>query len=230
MPIGIQPTDPHETWDLCADTLHPTLNRSVSGTTTGYDVEIYSDANLNNLVYQYQAVDTSATSHHADYDAGTCHIGDNGYQNSSTCDLQYSGNYWWRVRVRNTNNVWGQWSSIDQFTVASTHQWPSPSFSTSPSSPQTGSVTHLLDQTTTYGGSTPAAWEWIFSGTEGTDYQYANSTSSSSQNPDIIFLTNTAETVTLQATDSDGYGFCSDSSPVTITSGSIKWKETTPTP
>jgi hypothetical protein len=230
LPLGIQPTDPHDTWNLCADALHPTLNWDVSGTTNGYEVEVYSDADLNNLVYSYQAVDTSSVSHYANSDAGVCHLGANGFQNSPDCNLSYLSQYWWRVRARNTDNVWGQWSTIDAFTVTSSHQWPGPNFTTNPESPQLGSVTHLLDQSTTYGGSTAAVWQWILSGTSDTDYQYANSTNSTDQNPDITFLTNTAETITFEVTDSDGYGPCSCGKEATITSGSIQWKEVTPTP
>jgi len=69
------------------------------------EVEIYSDADFNNLVYRYQS-DVSSTSHHASHGAdnfddslGTC--GENGFQDASNCNLQYGGtDYWWRVRVR----------------------------------------------------------------------------------------------------------------------------------
>ena len=238
LPMGIQPTDPHDTWDLCADSLHPTLNWAVAGDINGYEVEVYSDADLNNLVYLYQA-DMASTSHHASYDAsniddtiGTCHLGGNGFQNEPDCNLHYGGtSYWWRVRVRNTDNVWGEWSTIDDFTVVSNHHWPIPSFSTNPENPQTGSVTHFLDETAVYGGAevTAANWQWLFSGELGTDYEYANETSSVSQNPDVTFLNNNSETVGLGTTDSDGYGPCSCSGLVDITSGSIQWQEVSPT-
>jgi hypothetical protein len=233
LPMGIQPTDPHDTWDLCSDSLHPTLNWSVDGDINGYEVEIYSDADFNNLVYRYQS-DVSSTSHHASHGAdnfddslGTC--GENGFQDASNCNLQYGGtDYWWRVRVRNLDNVWGNWSVTDAFKVVSAHHWPLPSFSTNPTEPQTGSITSLLDESSTYGEATASSWQWLFSGDEDLDYSYANETTSTSQNPEVTFLTNETETVTLQTTDSDGYGPCSCSGQVELTSGSVQWHEVSP--
>jgi hypothetical protein len=235
LPMGIQPTDPHDTWDLCSDSLHPTLNWSVSGDINGYQVEIYDDADLSNLVYSYQA-EVSSTSHHASYDAdnfndslGTCHVGENGFQDTSNCNLQYGGtDYWWRVRVRNLDNVWGNWSETDTFKVISNHHWPVPSFSVNPEEPSTDSTATFFDESSIYGGATAASWQWLFSGTEGIDYTYVNQTDSNSQNPEVSFSSTESETVSLKTTDSDGYGPCSCSGGVDITSGSIQWHEVSP--
>jgi len=131
---------------------------------------------------------------------------------------------------RFTYSVWGNWSEADSFTVVSSHHYPEPSFSTNPESPQTGSVTHLLDETDTYGGSTAGEWKWEISGSEDTDYSYLDPTTYASQNPDIQFNTAESGTISLQVTDSDDYGPCPCSGGVDVASGNqaIQWYETSP--
>jgi hypothetical protein len=238
--FGFGVTNPNEAWDLCSDTLHPTLNWEVSGgTPTGYDVEIYSDSGLENLIYEYEVNTGNSTSHYANFGAdgdnyldtnGTCaSVGENGFHNSSRCNLNYGSTYWWRVRVEDGDDVSGNWSETGSFTVASNHHYPESSFSTDPESLQTGSITDLLDGTTSYGVSTVASWTWEISGSEDTDYTYMNSTTDASQNPDVQFNTTGGKTISLQTTDSDCYGPCSCSEGVDVSGGQIQWYETSPT-
>ncbi len=241
MSIGLGVTNPHDVWDLCEDTLHPTLNWEVAGgTPTGYNLEIYSDSGLTNLVYQYGTTSGSSTSHYPLYGAdgknyldtdGTCSAaGENGFHNSPRCNLNYASTYWWQVQVKDDDGIWGDWSTVDTFAVVNNHHYPEPSFTTEPASPQTGSVTHLLDGTVAYGTATVATWEWTISGTEDTDYGYVNSTTDASANPDVQFYTDGSKTISLQVTDSDGYGACGCSGGVDVAKGEIQWYETPPTP
>lgn len=47
----------------------------------------------------------------------------------------------------------------------------------------------------------PTSWNWTISGTQGTDYNYVNGTSSTSQNPSIEFLASGSYDVALQVSD-----------------------------
>ncbi len=226
-------------WSFCSDALHPILVWGViEGTPTGYDVEIYSDGELSNLIYEYKTSSSSSTSHYANFGAegqnylntnGSCSdVGDNGFHNSPRCNLNYESTYWWRVRVKNNKDDWGNWSEKDILTVESSHHWPKPSFSIDPISPQTESITNLFGEATVYGGSTVGTWEWGISGVA--DYSYVNSTDASSQNPNVQFNTIGGTTISLQVTDDSGYGPCGAGDvEIFVERGGIQWYETSPT-
>lgn len=64
-----------------------------------------------------------------------------------------------------------------------------------------------VDQTVTFtegSSNTPTSWAWTIEGTAGTDYQYVDSTSSTSQNPHVKFLVAGIYDVTLIATNAGG--------------------------
>ncbi len=72
--------------------------------------------------------------------------------------------------------------------------------------PTTGTVPFTVvftDEST----NNPTSWAWTISGAEGTDYQYTDETSSTSQNPHVQFLVAGSYDVTLTATNSGGSDF-----------------------
>jgi len=231
MELGLSASGLASEWNYCVDTLHPTLSWETEETIYGYSIEIYSDVDLNNLVYQYEVSDSGAVSHHADYDAGNCHLESNGYQNTGTCNLEYGGqDYWWRVKVKNAEGLWGSWSTTAQFTVENDHHWPEPGFSFSPDPTQVEEETNFIDESTAYGGSSLSAWLWILSGSEGIDYNYVNETTSASQNPDVIFVNADDYSAALDVWDSSGYGPCRLTQMISVDEASdIEWREVSPT-
>jgi len=231
MELGLDASGLASEWNYCIDTLHPTLSWETEETSYGYAVEIYSDVDLNNLVYQYEAGDSEATSHHPDYDAGNCHVDDNGYQNTGVCDLEYSDqDYWWRVKVKDSEGQWGSWSAAVEFTVENDHHWPEPGFSFLPDPSHIEEETNFTDESTAYGGSSLSNWLWILSGTEGIDYNYVNDTTDESQNPDIIFVNADEYSASLDVWDSSGYGPCRLTQSVSVDEASdLEWREVSPT-
>ncbi len=230
MDFGLDASGLGVEWNYCIDTLHPTLSWETDDTTYGYSVEIYNDAGLTSIVYQYEANDSSASSHHPDYDAGVCHVGLNGYQNTGICDLEYGDTeYWWQVKVKDVEGQWGGWSTTGHFTVENDHHWPESGFSFSPDPARIEIETNFIDESTSYGGSILGNWLWTLSGSEGIDYNYVNETSDTSQNPDIIFQTKDDYSISLDVWDSSGYGPCRMTQPVSVDEASdIEWREVSP--
>ncbi len=219
-------SNPRETFYYCSDSLHPILEWDYSdGTSDGYKVEVYSGSNL---IYQYEASGISSTSHSANYDAGICHIGGNGFQNDPVCDFEYNTTYSWRVKAKNQDGVWSEWSDWDNFTTP-LHSFPQPEFTWSPSSPRINEETQFTDQTVFGTGASPS-WSWTIP-----DAVYTGGTSSSSQNPVVIFQSSGEKEVILQATDTTltqngtcGAGCCDISHQVNVRYSIPEWEEVHP--
>lgn len=175
MDIGPKVDNLNHTWNYCLDTLHPILDWGVSKDSYGYFIEIYQDAELSQLVYQYESGVTGATSHIPSYDAGTCHPGDDGYQNTGICNLEYGSNqYWWRIKARSAGDLYGAWSDPAAFIIENNHHWPEPDYIYDPDPVRAKQVSQFIDQSQSYGESEIESWYWIVDGTEGVDYNFVS--------------------------------------------------------
>lgn len=79
-------------------------------------------------------------------------------------------------------------------------QLPVADFVSSNTNPLEGATILLSDLTT----GVPTSWAWTISGTQGTDWVYANSTTVASQNPEVTFNVAGTYDVTLTATNAQG--------------------------
>ncbi|MDI6591590.1 MAG: PKD domain-containing protein [Patescibacteria group bacterium] len=226
----------HDSWTPCADSLHPTLNWEYNdGTPDGYEVEIYSDSALSNLIYEYTATGAISTAHTANYDAGNCHLaeGENGFKNSPICDLEYGTTYWWRVKAKRTETgVWSDWSAPDSFTTY-LHRWPSPNFKCSASStgpwvdcstlrPAVNEIIYFHNESEAFGGAITTSWYWDF----------GDGITSTLQNPSHFYSQPRNYSVILEVTDSNGYSCPTDPEDikfrVTVKIPLPEWKEIPP--
>ncbi|OGZ61287.1 MAG: hypothetical protein A2932_02100 [Candidatus Spechtbacteria bacterium RIFCSPLOWO2_01_FULL_46_10] len=142
--------------------------------------------------------------------------------------LAFNTQYYWRVRVRDSQ---GEWSNYANGTVFTTplHPYPQVNFSWSPSNPTEGEPAQFTDQTRFFGA--PQAWSWSISGA-----QYTGGTSSSSQNPQVEFSGDGQKQAALAATDislasdpNSGTGQCSTSKAVNIQERLPEFEEVPPT-
>ena len=180
-------SNPHETWDYCSDSLHPTLNWDYSdGDPGGYRVQIATDSGFSNVILDYTSDEDNSTSY---YFSSGCPPFSN-----AECDLSYGNTYYWKVRVKNQDDVWSEWSDVDSF-ITPDHKFPDPDFTWSPSEPKIGEITTFTDRTS-WGSGAEKSWTWSIP-----DATYVGGTSAISQNPKVIFNSTGTKTVTLQATD-----------------------------
>lgn len=211
--FGTQPSvsNPHETWAYCSDSLHPTLNWDYSdGDSGGYEVQIATDSGFSNVILDYTSDIDNSTSYHPS-------PGCPPFSNAE-CDLSYGNTYYWRVKAKNQDDVWSDWSDVDSFTTPD-HKFPEPDFTRSPLEPKVGEITDFTDETT-WGSGANKSWTWSIP-----DATYVEGTSASSQNPKVRFNSTGTKTVILQATDTSlsesgecGIGCCEAQEDVTVKS------------
>ncbi len=89
--------------------------------------------------------------------------------------------------------------------------------------PDVGQTVVFTDAST----NTPTSWAWTIEGTENTDYQFVDSTTSSSQNPHIQFLVAGTYDVTLVATNAGGTDDEVKSGYITVTAAQVPTIEVT---
>lgn len=94
---------------------------------------------------------------------------------------------------------------------------PVADFSADDTTPDVGQTVTFTDQST----NTPTSWSWAIEGTEGTDFQYVESTSSTSQNPNVQFLVAGTYDVSLTATNGCGSDTETKTDYITVTAAPV---------
>lgn len=100
---------------------------------------------------------------------------------------------------------------------------PVAAFSADDTTPDVGQTVTFTDQST----NTPTSWSWAIEGTEGTDFQYVESTSSTSQNPNVQFLVAGTYDVSLTATNGGGSDTETKTDYITVTAAPVPTIEVT---
>ena len=103
---------------------------------------------------------------------------------------------------------------------------PVADFSADDTTPDVGQTVTFTDAST----NTPTSWQWTIEGTENTDYEYVDSTSSTSQNPHVKFMNPGVYDVTLVATNAGGSGTTTKTDYITVTAPSVPTIEVTLNP
>lgn len=135
--------------------------------------------------------------------------------------LTFNRQYWWRVKVWDSDNNDSGWKEGGVFTT-SRHPWPLVNFSWMPSDPTMNEDVQLLDQSTVYGGATKSSWAWAVS-----DATYIGGTNNTTQNPMVRFSSEGDKLITLTVTDSDGFS-CTATRSVSVNIALPSWKEISP--
>lgn len=132
--------------------------------------------------------------------------------------LNWNTTYYWKVRVKDSQGNWSDWSSTDSFTTP-LHAHPFINFNWIPEKPSVKELVYFTDQSEVFGGTTKSSWYWTF--------QDGNPSSSNLQNATTTFTSIGSKTVSLRVTDSDGYS-CSGSKTVQTTLPLPEWREISP--
>ena len=137
--------------------------------------------------------------------------------------LGYNIPYWWRVRVwdnQGTNSGWLPQPPLT-FTTRS-HRCPICDFTWTPTSPIPGEDVQFTNASTCYNNSQSVvpctSFSWVVNPTT------ANPSTSSAQNPLIVFNNNGSYAVSLTVTDGSGYQ-CTTQKTVRISLPLPRWKE-----
>jgi PKD repeat protein len=100
---------------------------------------------------------------------------------------------------------------------------PVADFEADVTTPDIGQTVIFTDLST----NTPTSWAWTIEGTENTDYQYVDSTTSISQNPHVKFLVAGTYDVTLVATNAGGSDTKTETCYITVTAAPVPSIEVT---
>ena len=138
--------------------------------------------------------------------------------------ISYNTTYYWRVKVYDGDLDSG-WVSGSSFTTEP-HLYPLVDFSWEPENPSAEEDVQFTDESDCYDSDNAlidcTGWLWNIP-----DATYIEETNSASQNPIVQFASDDSKSITLKATDFDGYN-CSDSKDFDIQIKLPKWKEILP--
>ena len=133
--------------------------------------------------------------------------------------LSYNTTYYWRLKVWDSKGTESTWISGPFFRTP-THAYPRIEFTWSPLKPHVNQPVQFTDQSTVYGGTTKASWDWTF--------QDANPPNSTHQHPQqVTFSSAGPKRVTLKVDDSDGFS-CTGEKTVNVQLPLPEWQEIPP--
>lgn len=147
-------------------------------------------------------------------------------------DLPQNATLFWRIKVEDEGGAWSLWEEGPSFTTP-LHQDPLVDFSWDPVNALIDDVVFFYDETTFYDSVCSAdpddascLYLWSFPA----DAVFEDGTDANTRNPHISFPTPGYKTITLTATDSDGYTCSNTKSSLNISGANIapKWWEVIP--
>ena len=188
---------------------------------TAYEIWLDDDSNFTGAKFNYKVEPSASTA----YNLNLTHD----LEGDWLFSLNWNTTYYWKVKVRDEQGAWSDWSDVAQFTTP-LHASPYINFSWNPTKPTVDELVQFTDLSECYDssgnvvactgiGPCGTAWCWTF--------QDGSPSSSIEQNPTTSFSSMGSKIITLRVTDSDGYS-CSDSKTVQITLPLPEWEEISP--
>jgi hypothetical protein len=206
---------PAETWDNC----------SLQGTSKVTLSWNYSDPE-NDPQDSYQVlIDNNSNFSSPEIDScvspepNTCLSGNGSQSYTPITNLNWATTYYWKVKVKDDQENWSDWSSSRSFTTPS-HAYPWIDFSWAPISPTVQELIQFANQTTYYGGALGQSWAW----------EFGDGRATSTQNPTHSYLTSGNYQVQLGTCDNSGY-CCTGANRqklLQISPSLPEWKEISP--
>lgn len=132
--------------------------------------------------------------------------------------LAWGAAYYWKVRVRDEEGGWSDWSVTDSFTMPA-HAYPKPDFSWIPLSPIPGEPVAFTNETTFYNGE--SSYSWTFQDGDPDTFIEKDP-------PPVTFSPAGDKQVTLTATDSAGYSCPPREYTIIVSFHLPTWREITP--
>lgn len=166
-----------------------------------YQIQLASDVYFNNIVKDSEKINSSSQN----------------YRLSE--ELPYNTNYYWRVKVWDSEEMESEWSDTEQFSTPG-HKYPLVDFGYVPESNiRKETEVQFFEEINIFDGLANTNPFWTF--------EDATPQKSNQSDPIVFFQSNGDKQIILQATDSDGFS-CSWQKTVTVGSGIIKWLEINP--
>jgi len=163
-------------------------------------------------------IDDSGSFGSVNYDTGAVSSGIKERYIAVGSQINFNTTYYWRIRVRDSENAWSGWTSGSAFSTP-VHAAPTPSFTSAPAHPSAGEAVLFTSTSVASGGASISAYEWNF---EGGTPPSANTASVA-----VTFATQGDQVATLRVTDSDSIS-CSTESSLTIEQNLPDFKEVPP--
>lgn len=157
-------------------------------------------------------------------DSGKVSLASNSF---STIEVQYGKTYSWQVQVWDSQDRSSGWTQDTKTVTTPVHQYPSVraiGFTWVPAEPAQDEEVRFANNAKCYGvsGEVSCSWLWTIPGAT-----YVAPTNSSSKEPVVKFSSLGDKTISVTATDLDGF-FCAASKPLNVSVKLPKWKEITP--
>ncbi len=195
--------DDNETWDYCADSRNPFLSWNYfdpdGDSQESYQLQIDDDPSFSSPEIDTGVVDSSSNTYHPSGET-----------------LDWDITYRWRVKVKDDQGAWSDWSAPTCRFTTPEHAYPDSWFIWSPTNPSALEPVQFFDQTTFYNGGD--SWSWTF--------ETAVPASSILQNPVTTFSEPGNWEVVLEA--SDDLGTCPISRTVNVGFPLPDWEEVKP--
>ncbi|MCX6789117.1 MAG: hypothetical protein NTZ42_00695, partial [Candidatus Gribaldobacteria bacterium] len=218
--------------DYCSYPLHPTLSWAFSDSNLGdyqdaYNIQIDDDSN----VADNPLADTCIPA------SGTCSTDYGASSYAPLISFAYNSTYYWRVKVADSHLAWSVWSDNNSFTTPA-HAFPNPDFAPASAkvskgefarfcaTAQTGVCSADISLCYNAVGATISCSGKTFLWSFPAGTQFGTSTSPTSENPIVNFVSSGPKSVSLTITD--GVGACSISKIINVTQVLPKWQETPP--
>lgn len=145
--------------------------------------------------------------------------------NSSELEIAYNTSYWIRVKTKDNQGTWSEWSNVISFGTAS-HAYPYPDFSWSPEMPAVEETVEMSNFSRCFdinNNDIPCSgWLWTI-----TNANYVDPTGPNSKEPHIQFTSIGDNSAILRATDADGF-FCQREKTIGIKLPYPDWTEIAP--
>ncbi|MBI2042472.1 MAG: hypothetical protein HYT21_01880 [Candidatus Nealsonbacteria bacterium] len=198
-----------ETWNHCSiqgrsiPVFSWTYSDSDGDPQAAYEIEVDSNSAFQAPKFNH-VVNTGSTSYALDLSQD---------DNSDwISELSWNTTYFWRVKVKDSDGNWSDWTNSDQFKTPF-HAYPWPDFNWAPAEPSQGEVVIFNpDASVLYGGTSVSSYLWTI--TQG-EAVFVDETGTASRYPHIIFDT-TDNQMRLRITDSDGYSCQTSTKTVTV--------------
>ncbi|RLC33539.1 MAG: hypothetical protein DRZ76_04225, partial [Candidatus Nealsonbacteria bacterium] len=216
-----KPTSGGETWQHCnfkeksIPTFHWNYSDPDGNPQTAYEIEVDDDSAFTAPKFNH-LVDLAATSYALDLTRDD--------DSDWISELEWDATYFWRVRVKDNQGNWSEWSNSDSFKTPK-HAYPWPDFDWEPLEPIQGEVVIFdPDASETFGGTNISTYSWNIVEGNGS---FVDGTSPNSQYPHIIFDAETNK-VALTITDTDDYSCTCTKEEITAQLPLPEYKEVPP--
>ena len=222
-----KPTGLSETWNHCSlqGTSKVTLSWQYSDP-NGDPQDSYQVLIDNNSDFSSLEIDSCNTALSGGVD--TCQAGNSSWNYTPIPSLAWNTTYYWKVKVKDNQGNWSDWSDVDSFLTPS-HAYPYPDFSFSPKNPAKEQVIQFcsIEEGCPFSPANKTVFYGVVPAQRSFSWDFDDGATSNLPNPTHSYLNTGSYQVELTACDE--VGCCSISKPLKVSIPLPEWKEIPPT-